>query len=81
MKCQNSPSPYKILHVSIHDIRGLDALARFERLVDRLAGFEVADTNTIERLAFARFDEFVLDNDAGIGIDDDPQAGSNSLVL
>ena len=60
----------------INDIRRLYALARLEGLVDRLASLEVLDANAVERLSLAGFDEFVLDNDAGIVVDNDLEPGT-----
>ena len=64
----------QVLHIGFHDIRGLHALARLERLVDRLAGLQIANTNPAKRLAFSRFYELVFDNDAGVTVYDDFQA-------
>jgi GAF domain-containing protein len=64
----------EILHFGVHDVSRFNRIAGFERLVDRLARFQVPDTSAIERLAFARFYEFVIDNNARIAVNNDPQA-------
>ena len=65
----------KKLHLGIHNVRRLDRLAGLEGLVDRLPGLQVLDAHAIEGLALAWLDEFVVDDHAGIVVDDDPETG------
>jgi hypothetical protein len=63
----------QVLHIGIHDVGGLNGLARLERFIDCFAALEILDTDTVERLSFAWLDEFVLNNDAGISVDEDAE--------
>ena len=64
------------LHFRFQNIGCFDALTRLECFVDDLSSLQIANPDAIKRLPLAGFDEFVLHNDTGIAIDDDPEPGS-----
>ena len=66
----------QVLHFRFHDICGLDAVAGFERFVDDFSRLQILDFDAIERLSFAGFYEFVLNDHARIAFDHDPQSRS-----
>jgi hypothetical protein len=68
MKCQNSPSLYRYCRVAIDDVRGLDGLAGSEGLFQHATSFQVAQFDPVERLTFARLDEFVFNDGAGVAV-------------
>src|SRR5690606_5003731 len=63
-------------HFRIDDVRRGHALARLERPLDGAAGLQVADPHAIECLALAGLHELVLDDHAGIAVEDDLEAGT-----
>src|SRR5210317_173012 len=66
----------EVLHIGVHDIGGFDGFARLEGLVDRFSRLEVLDPDAIERLSLAGLHELIVDDDAGIVVNNDAQARS-----
>ena len=66
----------EILHLGVHDVSRFNRLAGLEGLVDRLSRLEVLDPDAIERLSLARLHELILDDDAGIIVNNDAETGS-----
>lgn len=58
----------EILHILVDHIRRFEALTGFEGAFPDPVGHQVAELHAVERLPFARFDELVFQNDAGIAI-------------
>ena len=65
----------EVLHVDVHDVGGLDRIARLPGLLDGTACFQVAHADAVEGLPFAGFDHLVLDDDEWVAIDEDFEAG------
>src|SRR5665213_1202445 len=59
----------EILHVDVHHIGCLDAIAGFERAFDGAAGLEVSDPDAIEGLALAGLDHLVVHDCERIAVD------------
>src|SRR5690606_28692915 len=64
------------LHVGFDDVRRRQAVARLEGALDGAPCLQVAEAHAIESLALARLHELVLDDDAGIAVEDDLEAGA-----
>ena len=64
-----------VLHGHIHHVGAFQGVAGLEGAIPDFAGFQVAQSDTAERLTLAGLDEFVLDDGAGVAIEHHFQAG------
>jgi len=68
MKCQKVPSLYKILHLGVGHVGGLERLA--ERNVRSMVRpfLEIAHLDAVEGLPLPGLDEFIVDDGVGIPV-------------
>jgi hypothetical protein len=66
----------KVLHVGVDHVGRRQTVAGLERSIDGPARLQVPDADAVECLSLARFDEFILDDDAGVPVQDDLEPGT-----
>jgi hypothetical protein len=64
----------EVLHVAVNDIGPFERVAGLEGLFPDAVGLQVAQLDAVEGLALAGFDEFVLEDGAGVTLQHDFQA-------